>query len=91
MDLKIAEEVSQLLKKKIVLEDDLAKLLSKSHSFKIGMRYESTMLFGHRSSIEYLSINSNKEFINKLKYLTILEIQNQIENITNEIKSLKYY
>lgn len=92
MDLLIAEEASQLLRKKIILEQDLQKLLDKSQDFKIGLQTSHQgLMLSYLTSISGLSINSNQEFINKLKYLTILEIEKQIEKITDQIKSLKYY
>jgi len=91
MDLKIAEEVSQLLKKKIILEQDLEKLLSKDHKFEIGIRYDPKHTWTMGSSTNILSISKNEEFNKKVKWLSILEIQKEIEKLEDKIKALKYY
>jgi molybdopterin-guanine dinucleotide biosynthesis protein A len=86
MDNEIAQQVSQLLKKKIKLEEDLQKLLSKGESFMLAF-WKSA---GHQE-LNFSNDSRHSEFLKKIKYLTILEIQKEIEKLEDQIKSLKYY
>lgn len=90
MHLEIAEQASQLLKKKITLEEDLQKLLSRDYIFEITTKRYNGNVWMNSDSRYALNINKNKEFINKLKFLAILEVEKEIEKITDEIKALKY-
>lgn len=83
MTIEIAQQVSNLLKEKIRLEEDLSNIYDTKHGkFIIGFK---TGGFMHNYTREF---NLEEIFIETIKEKTILYLKGEILNIENKIKSL---
>lgn len=81
MDLQKGSKVSELLKEKIEYEKDLQELLD----------LNSVIQLKAFKNDRKLGINNDQQFIKKIRWLTILELNNKIEELDFKIKKLKYY
>lgn len=85
MNIETAHEVSKLLEEKIKYERDLERLLSKDYDFNLCAKYINSISPFPCN----LNINEKKDFIEKIKILTIIEVESKIIEITKSIENLK--
>jgi hypothetical protein len=88
MNQEVATQVSRLLKEKISLEEDLQKLLADKEVFVLAV--EDSHYNAKRLNFIYKGAQG-LEFMKKIKFLTVLEVQKEIDKLEEEIKQLKYY